>query len=307
MAEDQTPTGPLPEKPVKPPLWRRLMPGRYRKSQPVVAVVRLSGAIGAITPLRPGLSLAGVATTLERAFTMKRAAAVAIALNSPGGSPVQSALIFRRIRALAEENRLPVFVFAEDVAASGGYMLACAGDEIYADESSVIGSIGVVSAGFGFDKFIRKYGIERRVHTQGRNKAMLDPFRPEKPDDVKRLLGLQKDVHESFIALVRARREGRLPKKDASLFTGEFWSGARALEFGLIDGLGDLRTVMRAKLGDKTRFKLVGAKSGWLQRRLGRVPGTALGADWLDGLGGAFASDLIAAIEERALWSRYGL
>jgi len=298
---------PKPAKPAKPAFWRRLLPGRFGKRPAVVTVVRLSGAIGLTSPLKPGLTLASLADSLEQAFTAKRVAAVALAVNSPGGSPVQSAQIFKRIRALAEEHEIPVTVFAEDVAASGGYMLACAGDEIYADASSIIGSIGVVSAGFGFDKLIGKYGIERRVHTQGRNKSMLDPFQPEKPDDVKRLKSLQKDVHENFIALVRERRGAHLPARDGALFTGEFWSGQKALELGLIDGIGDLRSVMRDRFGADTKFKLVGPRRSWLQRRFGGLPGTWTRPDMLDGLRAGLVGDVLAAIEERALWSRFGL
>src|SRR6476646_6696637 len=196
-----------------PSLPDRLMewvPARLRRGAAVVPVVRLSGLIGAVTPLRPGMSLAGVARTLERAFSMKSAKAVALVINSPGGSPVQSRQIYLRIRQLAAEKKIPVLVFVEDAAASGGYMIACAGDEIFADPSSIVGSIGVVSASFGLDRFIARFDIARRVHTAGRNKAILDPFRPEDPKDVERLKALQLQIHEVFIALVRERRGARL-------------------------------------------------------------------------------------------------
>lgn len=266
------------------------------RGTPVVAVVRLAGVIGSLGPWRGGLSLAGLAATLERAFALGGIKAVALAINSPGGSPVQSSLIAARIRALAGEKKLPVFAFAEDVAASGGYWLATAGDEIYADESSIVGSIGVISAGFGFQELLQRLGVERRVHAAGPRKSMLDPFRPENAEDVARLEALQREIHESFKAQVRQRRGDRLKADDDTLFSGEFWSGRRALELGLIDGVGDMRTVMRARFGDKVRLRLVGAQRGWLMRRL---RSTTAPEDW--------ARDLIGAIEERALWARFGL
>jgi signal peptide peptidase SppA len=274
---------------------QRLIPRRWRKNTPLVHVVRLHGAIGVGTPLRPPLTLEGLAETLERAFARKDISAVALVINSPGGSAVQSALIHARIRALAQEKKLPVFTFCEDVAASGGYWLACAGDEIYADSSSIVGSIGVIAAGFGFVEAIKKLGIERRVHTAGENKAVLDPFQPEKPDDVERLMILQRDVHEDFKALVRARRNGKLKAEEAELFSGAFWSGRQALALGLIDGIGHLRDVMRARFGEKTEFKVIAKPQGWGLRRLGF--GTAMDP----------VSGLIDAMEIRALWGRFGL
>jgi signal peptide peptidase SppA len=265
------------------------------RGTPVVAVVRLSGVIGQMGPLRGGLSLAGLAPILERAFSLGGIKAVALAVNSPGGSPVQSSLIAKRIRALAAEKKLPVFAFAEDVAASGGYWLATAADEIFADESSVIGSIGVISAGFGFQDLLQRAGVERRIHTAGARKSMLDPFRPENAEDIVRLESLQRDIHDGFKAQVRGSRGARLKGDDDTLFSGEFWTGRRALDLGLIDGIGDLRAVMRARFGDKVRLRVVGAPTGWLRRRLG--------------LGGPeeWARDLLAAAEERALWARFGL
>jgi serine protease SohB len=279
---------------------KSLLPARLRREKPVVAVVRLAGAIGISSPFKPGLTLAGCAETLERAFSMRGIKAVALAVNSPGGSPVQSALIYKRIRALAAEKELPVYVFAEDVAASGGYMLACAGDEIYADDSSIVGSIGVISAGFGFVDAIGKLGVERRVYTSGENKMILDPFQAEKPTEVERLKAIQAEVHESFKALVRDRRGTRLADGDGELFSGAFWGGRQALARGLVDGLGDMRAIMREKYGDKVRLKLVQQPRGWLRSRLGADVG-------LPGLGGFAAGDLLAALEERALWQRFGL
>lgn len=286
---------------------RSLLPESLGTKRSVVAVVRLAGAIGISTPLRPGLTLAACAETLERAFSLRGARAVAIAINSPGGSPVQSALIFKRIRALAAEKKLPVYVFAEDVAASGGYMLACAGDEVYADESSILGSIGVISAGFGFADAIGKLGVERRVYTAGENKMILDPFQPEKPADVERLKVLQADVHESFKNLVRDRRGSALTGDEAELFSGAFWAGRQALERGLIDGLGDMRAVMRDKFGDKVRLKVVQQPKGWFRRRIGADTAVDALDDLLGSGSRSLAADLLAALEERALWQRFGL
>lgn len=275
---------------------RSLLPRRFREKRPRVAVVRLNGVIGAVSPLRSGLSIASVAGSLERAFSLPGLKAVAIVVNSPGGSPAQSHLIHRRIRSLAVEKGVPVVVFVEDVAASGGYMIACAGDEIIADPTSVVGSIGVVSAGFGFDKLIERFGIERRVHTQGEAKAMLDPFRPEDPADVERLKRIQADVQEVFTSLVRDRRPTL--KTEEKLFTGAIWTGRQALDLGLVDGIGDLRTTMRARFGDKVDLRLIADAKGSLFARLLRraAPG---------GIG--LAEDAIGAVETRALWARYGL
>src|ERR1700709_2149103 len=227
-----------------PGLMDRLMewvPARLRRASAVVPVVRLSGVIGAVTPLRPGMSLAGVARMLERAFATKNAKAVALVINSPGGSPVQSRQIYLRIRQLATEKKLPVLVFVEDVAASGGYMIACAGDEIFCDPSSILGSIGVVGGSFGFVDLIKKIGVERRLYTAGEHKATLDPFLPENPEDVARLKQLQREIHALFIAMVKDSRGARLKGADDLLFTGEFWAGEKSVSLGLADGIGDLR------------------------------------------------------------------
>lgn len=272
----------------------------------VVPVLRLSGPIGMATPLRPGISLATLAGPIEKAFNLSSAPSVAVVINSPGGSPVQSSLIFRRIRQLAEEKDKKVYVFCEDVAASGGYYLSIAGDEIYADASSIVGSIGVISASFGLDKAIEKLGVERRVYTAGTNKGSLDPFQPEKPDDIERLKAIQRDVHDVFIGVVKERRLGRLKGPDSELFSGAFWSAPKALDFGLIDGISDVRTKMREIHGDKVRLRAVPLERGWLSLRGRRLPSI------LAGLGGeapglALAEDLVSAIEARALWSRFGL
>jgi len=279
-----------------------LVPRRFRSDIPVVPVVRFSGVIGVVTPLRPGVLLSTVARTLERAFETPRARAVALVINSPGGSPSQSHLIFRRIRQLAEEKRIPVLAFVEDVGASGGYMLACAADEIICDQYSIVGSIGVVGGTFGFTGLMDKLGIERRLYTSGDRKVMLDPFLPEKPDDVKRIKAIQKDIHENFIALVKARRGGKLNGSDKALFSGEFWTADKAIEFGLADRMGDLRSILRERFGEKVYTPLISAERSLFGRRL---PGVNF-ADAITRYPG-LADDLISALEVRAMWGRYGL
>ncbi|MBK8906356.1 MAG: S49 family peptidase [Rhodospirillales bacterium] len=281
-----------------------ILPGRFRKRRPIVAVVRLAGIIGSLGPLRRGLSLAGLSGALERAFKLKGARAVALSINSPGGSPVQSSLIAGRVRALAEQHHLPVLAFVEDVAASGGYWLATAADEIYADASSVVGSIGVVSAGFGFQEALGRLGIERRVHTAGDYKAGLDPFRPERAEDVAHLKSLQAEIHEAFRAQVRNRRQGRLAAAEDELFNGRFWTGATALRLGLVDGLGDIRSVLRERFGDDVKLRVVGDSRRWRPWRMG-TPGIA--GDEVSGHAERLAGGLIAAVEERMLWNRFGL
>ncbi len=284
---------------------REFLPQRFRRDRAVVPVVRLTGVIGVSTPLRPGLTMAGIARTLDRVFAVRNAAAVALAINSPGGSAAQSHLIFRRIRELAQEKNCRVIAFVEDAAASGGYMIACAADEIIADPNSIVGSIGVVGGSFGFDKLISKIGIERRLYTSGEHKAMLDPFLPENSEDVERLKNLQRDIHQDFIALVKSRRGGKLNGPEQSLFSGEYWTGRRALEFGLVDGIGDVRSTLRERFGDKVRMPLIAAERGMLARRIfGAHRGEVMPA----GLAGAgLVEDIISALEARALWARYGL
>ncbi|HSI01286.1 MAG TPA: S49 family peptidase [Reyranella sp.] len=268
---------------------------RFRRG-PVVPVVRLSGVIvsGGLLGAR-GLSIEGVAPLLARAFGQRGAKAVAIAVNSPGGSPVQSALIAQRIRLLAREKNLPVIAFVEDVAASGGYWLACAADEIVADPASIVGSIGVISAGFGFKDLIGKLGVERRVHTSGDKKGMLDPFREENPDDIERLERLQGEIHDGFKDWVRQRRGPRLKGDDGLLFSGEFWTGKRGLELGLVDSLGELRTVLQARYGAKVHLPLITQRRRLLSR-------FGLGSG-IESIGPA----TLAALEERAHWQRFGL
>ena len=291
-----------------PSLTERVMewvPARLRRGAAVVPVVRLSGLIGAVTPLRPGMSLAGVARTLERAFSMKNAKAVALAINSPGGSPVQSRQIYLRIRQLAAEKKLPVLVFVEDVAASGGYMIACAGDEIFCDPSSIMGSIGVVGGSFGFQEMIKRIGVERRLYTAGEHKGMLDPFLPENPDDVARLKAIQREIHALFLALVKQSRGARLKGSDDVLFTGEYWAGETSVSLGLADAIGDLRSTLRARYGDKVVTPLVAPSSGLLSGLLGRKSAGAGTLASLDGFAG-LPDEVISALESRAIWAKFG-
>ncbi|HEY8336798.1 MAG TPA: S49 family peptidase [Tardiphaga sp.] len=281
-----------------------LIPARFRRNAAVVPVVRLSGVIGAVTPLRPGMSLAGVAKMLEKAFATKNAKAVALVINSPGGSPVQSRQIFLRIRQLAAEKKLPVLVFVEDVAASGGYMIACAGDEIFVDPSSIVGSIGVVGGTFGFQELIRKIGVERRLYTAGERKATLDPFLPENPDDVARIKALQREIHAIFIALVKQSRGARLKGADDVLFSGEYWAGESSIALGLSDAVGDLRSTLRARYGDKVDMPVIAPPTGLLAGLMGRKSGAGVELT-LDGLGG-LPEQLISALETRAIWAKYG-
>jgi signal peptide peptidase SppA len=270
-------------------LWRR---------PPVVSVLRFEGVIMS-RQRRGGVSLASHAAAIERAFRASGLVAVAIVVNSPGGSPVQSALLFRRIRQLAEEKGVPVIAFAEDVAASGGYWLALAGDEIFSEETSILGSIGVISAGFGFSQLIGRLGVDRRLHTAGERKSLLDPFLPEDPGDVERLTALQQDIHRAFKEHVRRRRAGKIANAEETLFSGDVLTGRMALDRGLIDGIGELRSVMRARYGDKVKLLPVTAgRRRWpLLRRLPfveREPSTLIAelADW---------------VEARLLWARFGL
>lgn len=288
-------------------LLNPILPAGLRSGKPVVPVVRLQGAIGIGGPLRPALTLASVAGPLEKAFRTKGAKEVALVINSPGGSAAQAHLIYRRIRDLAKQHDLGVAAFIEDAGASGGYMIACAADEIVADPASIVGSIGVVSGGFGFDKAIERLSIERRLYTSGENKAILDPFSPEKPEDVERLKEIQREIHDLFIGLVKERR-GKALADDPDLFTGAFWTGQTGLTLGLVDRLGDVRSTMRERWGDEVELRSTTPKVSLLKRLTGRgggqgVDAGALGAGFAAGLAG----DALASLEARALWSRYGL
>jgi signal peptide peptidase SppA len=297
-------------------IGRRLLPKRWRGDIALVPVVRLTGVIGFSTPLRPGLTLAGIARTLDRAFGVRNAKAVALLINSPGGSAVQSHLIYQRIRALAAEKNLPVFAAVEDVAASGGYMIACAADEIVCDPASIVGSIGVVGASFGFTEAIRKLGVERRIYTAGEHKSMLDPFLPEKEEDVTRLKSIQREIHEMFIDLVRKSRGARLTGPETTLFSGEYWTAKTALEYGVIDRLIDLRAFLRERYGEDVMTPVVAGDRGlfgWRKPGVSRLAsglasGLAVGLvpeRLFDGAG--LMDDFISAVESRSIWSRFGL
>lgn len=279
-------------------LLEKLPLERFRKPLPQVAVLRLDGLIAARGPR--SLSLRRLAGAIERAFALRNLKAVALAVNSPGGSPVQSSLISRRVRQLAQEKEVPVVAFAEDVAASGGYWLALAADEIFAEDTSLVGSIGVITASFGFAEALRRLGVQRRLYTAGENKSLLDPFLAEDPKGVERLTALQRDMHESFKELVRTRRGAKLKAEESLIFSGEVFTGRRALELGLIDGIGDLRGVMRQRYGETVRLRVIEPE----RRRFGLLGrfGLPRRAD-----AGDIAADLLARLEERLIWARFGL
>jgi signal peptide peptidase SppA len=273
----------------------KIIPRRFRNPAPIIHVVRLEGGIMSGRSLSgPVLNGKALEPVLKKAFR-KGIAGVALAINCPGGSPVQSAIIAKRIRALAAEHKIPVYAFCEDVAASGGYWLACAADEIYADENSIVGSIGVISMGFGFQGTIKKLGMERRVYTAGESKSTNDPFKPEKPEDVKKLKTILVEMHESFKAHVRSHRGGKLKLAEKELFSGAYWTGATALKHGLVDGLGHLDEVMRDKFGEKVKLKPIVAREGFSLRRI------------FGGETSYFPTAALEALESRALWSRFGL
>ncbi|WGF89458.1 S49 family peptidase [Marinivivus vitaminiproducens] len=282
--------------------WIGRLPYVGRERPPVVPVIRLHGTIGAAGgPLQRGRSLSaqGLASAIDRAFALKQAKAVALSINSPGGSAVQSALIARHIRRKAEEKDKTVLAFIEDVGASGGYWLACAGDEIFADRASIVGSIGVITAGFGFVEAIRKLGVERRVYTAGEEKALLDPFQPEDEDGIARLRAIQQDAHDAFRDMVRERRKDRLKAPEAELFDGRVFSGKRGLAVGLVDAIGSMDDVLRDRYGAKVRMPVVNASKTWWPRRLLGGTGEATALRALDAV--------LDGLEERALWARYGL
>ncbi|MEZ5787916.1 MAG: S49 family peptidase [Xanthobacteraceae bacterium] len=279
---------------------RPVLPKRWRAGVAIVPVVRLTGVIGFAAPLRPGLSLAGLARTLDRAFGIGKIKAVAFAINSPGGSAAQSHLIFSRIRQLADEKNVPVIAAVEDVAASGGYMIACAADEIICDPTSIVGSIGVIGSTFGLNEAIRKLGIERRVYTAGEHKAMLDPFLPENPEDVARIKAIQSEIHQIFIDLVRGRRAERLAGPEKTVFSGEYWTAQTALGYGLVDRIGDLRSHLRERFGKEVITPLITPERSFFGKR-------ALGV-WGDETSAAALTDgLVSTLEARAVWSRFGL
>ena len=264
----------------------------FFKKKKIVAHVKLNGVIGNAGKFKQGIDFAGQEEIIEKAFSLKKSKVVAITINSPGGSPVQSHLIYKFIRAQAKKNKKKVIVFAEDVAASGGYLIACAGDEIYANSSSIIGSIGVIYSSFGFTELIKKIGIERRVHTAGKNKSTLDPFLDEKSEDIERLKTIQLDLHKDFIKVVEESRGSKLNKTDIELFSGEFWSGSKAKELGLIDGVGNANEVLKEKFGEDVVIKKFEKSKGWLSKKL------SSSNSQLD--------QIVNILEERSIWQRYG-
>ncbi len=270
----------------------------FGDSKEVIAVLRLSGVIGKVSTMQSGLTLESLNELIEKAFKIKKLKALCLIINSPGGSPVQSELIAKRIRDLAKENKIKIYSFIEDMAASGGYWLACSGDRIYASYSSVIGSIGVVSSGFGFHEAINKLGIERRVYTEGKNKAILDPFKPINKEDLKIIKDLQKQVYEHFVEYIKTRRVGKLTQQDEILFNGEFWAGQTALDYGLIDGIGDMYSVMKEKFGDNIKFQYLCAKQPWLKKKLGM--GSKILTDNL-------ANSLIDAVENKIINDKFDI
>lgn len=290
---------------------KKLLPKRFQNETVQIPVVRLHGAImSGGNQLSRNLNLGTTAEVIGKAFDDKRAPAVAFSINSPGGSPVQSRLIHNRIRQLAEEKEKQVLMFVEDVAASGGYMIACAGDEIYVDPSSIVGSIGVISGGFGFPELLKKIGVERRVYTAGKNKSTLDPFLPAKKADIDRLKKLQLEIHQVFIDMVKASRGDKLTD-DIDLFTGEFWTGQEGKAYGLADDIGDMRSVLREKFGEKTEMNLVAAKRGLFSGRpnpgISDLLTGAMSGQMPQNFTEGLSSDLISTAEERALWAQYGL
>ena len=265
----------------------------FFKKKKIVAHIRLNGVIGNAGKFKQGIDFAGQEEIIKKAFSLKKAKAVAITINSPGGSPVQSHLIYKFIRAQAKKNNIKVIVFAEDVAASGGYLIACAGDEIYANSSSIIGSIGVIYSSFGFTELIKKIGVERRVHTAGKNKSSLDPFQDEKKEDIDRLKSIQLDLHKDFIDVVEESRGSKLKKDDGiELFSGEFWAGSKAKELGLIDELGDASQILKEKFGEDVVIKKFEKPKGWFSKKL------SSSVNQVD--------QLATILEERSIWQRYG-
>ncbi len=264
------------------------------KKKKIVSHLRLTGVIGNVGKFRQGIEYSGQEEIIKKAFSVKKAIAIAITINSPGGSPVQSHLIYKFIREQAKKNKKKVIIFTEDVAASGGYLIACSGDEIYANSSSIIGSIGVISASFGFKNLIEKIGVQRRVYTAGKNKSTLDPFLDEKEEDINRLKNIQLELHQDFIDVVEESRGSKLNKNSGiELFSGEFWTGKKAKELGLIDGLGNADQILREKFGDEVEIKKFGKPKGWLAKKLSSSQD--------------HADKLISILEERSIWQRYGL
>ena len=265
----------------------------FFKKKKIISHIKLTGIIGNVGKFRQGIEYSGQEDIIKKAFSVKKAQAVAVTINSPGGSPVQSHLIYKFIREQAKKHKKKVIVFAEDVAASGGYLIACSGDEIYANSSSIIGSIGVIYSSFGFKDLIQKIGVQRRVYTAGKNKSTLDPFLEEKDEDIKRLKNIQLELHQDFIDVVEESRGAKLNKESGiELFSGEFWSGKKAVELGLIDGIGNAEQILREKFGEEVQIKKFEKTKGWLAKKLSTSED--------------HADKLVSILEERSIWQRYG-
>ncbi len=264
----------------------------FFKKKKIVSHLRLTGVIGNVGKFKQGIEYSSQEEMIKKAFSVKKAEAVAISINSPGGSPVQSHLIYKFIREQSKKNKKKVIIFAEDVAASGGYLIACAGDEIYANASSIIGSIGVIYSSFGFKDLIQKIGVQRRVYTAGKNKSTLDPFLDEKEEDIQRLKNIQLELHQEFINVVEESRSTKLNKTDVELFSGEFWSGKTSLKLGLIDGIGNAEQILREKFGEDVEIKKFEKSKGWLAKKLSSSED--------------HADKLISVLEERSIWQKYG-
>ena len=273
----------------------------FLKKKKTIPVVYMSGIIGNIGGLRKGITLTSIEDLLEKAFNIKKSAAVAIIINSPGGSPVQSSLIYKRIKKLAKKNKTKVIFFVEDVAASGGYYIACAGDEIYVDENSIVGSIGVIYTSFGFDKLIKKYGIERRIFTTGKYKSILDSFQKQKLSDVKKLKSIQTEIFKNFKDIVLKSRIKKINKQNKNIFSGSFWTGKEAIKLGLVDGIGDLKTIMEKKFGEKLRYVPIKPKKSFLKGILSK---SFYSKDLLDTK--KIINDMMTYMESRNIWGRYG-
>jgi len=265
----------------------------FFKKKKIVPHIKLNGVIGNVGKFKQGIDFSGQEELIKKAFSIKKAIAVAISINSPGGSPVQSHLIHDFIRYQAKKNKKKVIVFAEDVMASGGYLIACSGDEIYANQSSIVGSIGVIYSSFGFKDLIGKIGVQRRVYTAGKNKSTLDPFMEEKQEDIERLKNIQLDLHKDFIEVVENSRGNKL-KKDTGveLFSGEFWSGRKSKDLGLIDGIGNADKILREKFGKDVVIKKFEKSKGWLAKKLSSTEN--------------YSDQVISVLEERSIWQRYG-
>ena len=268
----------------------------FKKTKNMVSIIKLNGTISSSSK---NLNILNLAKSIDQAFSLKGVKEVVLDINCPGGSPVQTSLIFNRIRMLAKEKKLPVSSFTQDVAASGGYWLACAGDKIFVDRNSIIGSIGVISGGFGFQELIKKIGVEWRLQTSGESKSFLDPFLSEKQEDIERLKSIQNEIHNNFKSIVVSRRKGKISDMPHELFTGQFWTGSRAIELGLADEIGDINSIMKEKYGKKVKFKVFGNDQSWLRKRLGLTSSTNAGIYQID--------NIIESLNSRIMWSKFGL